>query len=41
MAPYTLYKIQQFVLTIWDKVTYQRCNQCDEIVFDGICDYCK
>jgi hypothetical protein len=37
----TLYNIQQFFLNILDNLTYQRCRACDEIVFDGECDYCN
>ena len=37
----SLYKIQQIVLTIWDNLTYNHCQDCDEIVFDGMCDYCN
>jgi len=41
MYKMTLYNIQQFFLSIIDDLTYQRCGECDEIVFDGICDYCN
>ncbi len=36
----SLYTIQQIVLTFLDNLTYQRCRDCNEIVFDGYCDYC-
>ena len=36
----TLYNIQQFFLSIIDDLTYKRCRECDEIVFDMECDYC-
>ena len=36
----TLYKLQQLYYNILDKITFRRCNHCDEIMLDGECDYC-
>ena len=35
-----LYKIQMFFLDILDRLTFTYCKDCDEIVFNGECDYC-
>jgi predicted DCC family thiol-disulfide oxidoreductase YuxK len=35
-----LYKLQMFFLDILDRLTFRRCKDCDEIIFDGECDYC-
>ena len=35
-----LYKLQMFFLDILDRLTFRRCNHCDEIMLDGECDYC-
>ena len=35
-----LYKLQMFFLDILDRLTFRRCNRCDEIMLDGECDYC-
>lgn len=34
------YKIEIFILSILDRITYKRCQRCNEIVFDNICDFC-
>ena len=34
------YKIEQFILNIIDRLTFKKCKCCNEITFDGICDYC-
>jgi hypothetical protein len=35
-----LYKLQMFFLDILDRLTFRRCNHCDEIMLDDECDYC-
>lgn len=37
----SLYKLQIYFLDIYERIKYKRCEDCEEIVFDGICDYCE
>lgn len=37
----SLYAIQIRILQIYEKIKYKRCKQCDEIIFDGECDFCS
>ena len=28
------------ILQIYENIKYKRCKECDEIIFDGECDFC-
>ena len=36
----TLYILQQLYYNILDRITFRRCKDCDEIIFDRECDFC-
>lgn len=35
------YRLEQYVLNIIDSVRFRRCKNCDEIILDDYCDYCR